>query len=30
MGVIAADFRRSADSHMLAVHLPACPGIRST
>ena len=28
MGVIAADFRRSADSHMLPLHLPACPGIR--
>jgi cysteine synthase len=27
MGMIAADFRRSADTHMLPVHLPACPGI---
>jgi cysteine synthase A len=28
MGVIAADFRRSADTHMLPVPLPACPGIQ--
>jgi cysteine synthase len=28
MGMIAADFRRSADTHMLPIHLPACPGIR--
>src|SRR5688500_15161537 len=28
MGMIAADFRRSSDTHMLPVHLPACPGIR--
>jgi cysteine synthase A len=28
MGRIAADFRRSADTHMLPVHLPAFPGIR--
>jgi cysteine synthase len=27
MGRIAADFRRSADTHMLPVHLPAFPGI---
>jgi cysteine synthase A len=27
MEMIAADFRRSADTHMLAVHLPAFPGI---
>ncbi len=27
MGKIAADFRRSADTHMLPVHLPAFPGI---
>jgi cysteine synthase len=28
MRKIAADFRRSADTHMLPVHLPACPGIK--
>jgi cysteine synthase len=28
MGLIAADFRRSADTHLLPVYLPACPGIR--
>jgi cysteine synthase A len=28
MGRIAADFRRSADTHMLPVHLPAFPKIR--
>src|SRR3954469_17821007 len=28
MGMIAADFRRSADTHLLPVFLPACPGIR--
>ena len=28
MGMIAADFRRSADTHLLPVHLPACPGVR--
>ena len=28
MRMIAADFRRSADTHMLPVYLPACPGIR--
>jgi cysteine synthase A len=28
MRLIAADFRRSADTHMLPVHLPACPGIK--
>ena len=27
MGRIAADFRRSADTHLLPVHLPAFPGI---
>src|ERR1700719_16611 len=27
MGMISADFRRSADTHLLPVHLPACPGI---
>jgi cysteine synthase len=27
MGMIAADFRRSADTHMLPLHLPNCPGI---
>jgi cysteine synthase A len=27
MGKITADFRRSADTHMLPVHLPAFPGI---
>ena len=26
MGMIAADFRRSSDTHMLPIHLPACPG----
>jgi cysteine synthase A len=28
MGMIAADFRRSSDTHMLPIHLPACPGIK--
>ena len=28
MGLIAADFRRSSDTHMLPIHLPACPGIK--
>ena len=28
MRVIEADFRRSADTHLLPVHLPAFPGIR--
>jgi cysteine synthase A len=28
MGMIAADFHRSADTHLLPVHLPACPGVR--
>jgi cysteine synthase A len=28
MGLIEADFRRSADTHLLPVHLPAFPGIR--
>jgi cysteine synthase A len=28
MAQISADFRRSADTHMLPVHLPAVPGIR--
>jgi cysteine synthase len=28
MGMIAADFQRSSDTHMLPIHLPACPGIK--
>ena len=27
MGLIAADFRRSSDTHMIPLHLPSCPGI---